>query len=131
METARHGSVVASTNRPGCEDGLVRSVLVEVDEDPFAAFLLPPGVGDQVGPAARQLAGDGHGGRTHREAVPLAEQAHVHVQPSVASGLDVRPHPQLVEQRVQLGGGLLSHREVGARAGIEVDAQLVAVGRGR
>ena len=48
---------------PGAEDRLVRGVLVEVDEDPLSALLLPPSGGDQVGVPPLQLPGQGHRGR--------------------------------------------------------------------
>ena len=46
-------------HRPGAEDGLVRRVLVVVDEDAPAALLLPPCRRDQIGAAALELAGGG------------------------------------------------------------------------
>ena len=59
-EGRRHLRARPGPHRPGAEDRLVRGVLVEVDEDPLAALLLPPRRGDQVGPAPLQLAGHRH-----------------------------------------------------------------------
>ena len=59
----------AGPHRPRAEHRLVRRVLVEVDEDPLAALLLPPRVGDDVGSAARELARDrDRGARAPRSA---------------------------------------------------------------
>src|SRR5579875_1244814 len=50
VPTKRRGDLAAAsgTGAPGSEERLVRSVLVEVDEDPSAAFLLPPLRRDEV-----------------------------------------------------------------------------------
>ena len=53
-ERRRHLPAGPGARRPRAEHGLVRRVLVEVDEHPLAAFFLPPRVGEDVGPAARR-----------------------------------------------------------------------------
>ena len=57
---------------PGREHGLVRRVLVVVDEHARAALLLPPGPGAELGPAALELAGEGDRGGAHLVGVPAA-----------------------------------------------------------
>ena len=44
------------SREPGSEDRLVRSVLVEVDEDPFTAFFLPPIRRNQIRVSSLELA---------------------------------------------------------------------------
>ena len=61
-------------HRPRAEDGLVPRVLVVVDEDPLAALLLPPGRGEDVGPATLELArhSDARGARRRRPSAAAA-----------------------------------------------------------
>ena len=54
-ERRRHLRAGPGTHRPRAEDRLVGRVLVVVEEDAAAALLLPPGRGDQVGPAPFEL----------------------------------------------------------------------------
>src|SRR5580700_8620278 len=112
---------------PGAEHGLVRRVLVEVDEDTLAAFLLPPGRGDQVWPPALQLAGYRHRRAADLVGVPARLKPDVDVDAPVPRGLGVAGHARLGQQRPQLGGGLLDMAEGHAWSRVEVDAQLVGV----
>ena len=64
-ERRRHLSTGARSHGPRAEHGLVRRVLVEVDEDTRASLFLPPGRGDQVGTATLELAADRDRCRTH------------------------------------------------------------------
>ena len=54
----------------GTGDRAVAGVLVVVEEDPFAAVLLPPFNGDKVRGLAGHLAADPDGGMTHVDEVP-------------------------------------------------------------
>ena len=123
----RHLGADAGPHRPGPEDRLVRSVLVEVDEHPLAPLLLPPRGGEQIGAPPLQLAGQRHRRGPHLVAVPPGLQPHVDVQPLAAAGLRVGDDAELVEQRLDLAGGLPELVEHDARRGVEVDAQLVGV----
>ena len=128
-ERRRHLGAGAGAHAPCAEHGLVRGVLVEVDEHPGAALFLPPLVGDQVGPRRGERPGDGHGGLPGAERVPARLDADVDVQPAVAGRLDERRDPVVVEESAHLGGRLLDHRERDAGGRVEVDAQLVGVVR--
>ena len=86
----RHLAADPRPHGPGPEHGLVRGVLVVVDEDALAPLLLPPGRGDEVGSAALELAGHGHCGRPHLVGVPPRLQAGVDVDAPVAGGLGER-----------------------------------------
>ena len=88
---------------PRAEDGLVRSILVEVDEDPLAALLLPPFGGDQVGMPAFEFAGQGHGAGPDLEAVPARLEPDVDVDAAVPGRLRVPDHAQLVQQGPHAG----------------------------
>src|SRR5262249_10857759 len=116
-------------DRPGTEYGLMRRVLVEVDEYPLSALFLPPGGRDEVGPTAFQLTRDGDGGAAHLIRVPTWLEADVHVQATVAGRLWAAHHGKLVEQQFQLACRLPDVAEVHTRAGIEVDPQFVGVVR--
>src|SRR5262245_52119516 len=95
----RHLAADPRPHGPGAEDGLVRGVLVVVDEDPLAPLLLPPRGGDDVGVAALELAGGCHGGRPHLVRVPARLEAGVHVAAPVAGGLGERGDAQLGKER--------------------------------
>src|SRR5690606_8147388 len=115
--------------RPGAdaprpEDRLVRRVLVVVDEDPLPPLLLPPGGGQQVGPAALELARDRDGGGTHLVGVPPRLEPEVDVDATLAGRLREAGQTDLLEQVAQLTGGLARRVEVGAGLGIEIEAQL-------
>ena len=114
---------------PGAEDGLVRRVLVEVDEDACAAFLLPPLGGDLVGVAALQLTGESDGGGPHGERVPARLEPDVDVQPVAARRLRVAAQAELVEQVLALQRGGPDLVEADALGRIEVDAELVGMVR--
>ena len=114
-------------HRPSPEHRLVGRVLVEVDEHPLAPLLLPPGVGDEVGAAAGQLPGQGHGRGPHLVGVPAGQQPDVDVQAAAAGGLGEAPQPELVEGGPHLAGRLPDLVEDDAGLGVEVDAQLVGV----
>ena len=123
----RHLGARSRPHRPRAEHGLVRRVLVVVDEDAFPALLLPPRGGQEVGTALLELARHRNRGRPHLVRVPARLQPDVHVQPAVAGGLRISDDAQFVEQRAQLVPGLTDLREVGAGLRIEVESQLVGV----
>ena len=108
-------------------DRAVARVLVEVDEDPRAALLLPPARRHLVGQAALQGAGEGDGGMADVDERPARLDAHVDVEPSAARGLGKAGVAELGQQRPRLGGDARGVGEVGAGLGIEVQAQLVGV----
>ena len=80
------------------------------------ALLLPPLAGDQLRPAPLHLAGHADGGLARAVGVPARLDAHVDVQAAVAGRLRVAADAELVEERLDLGGGLADHLEVRARA---------------
>src|SRR5438874_13433584 len=86
------------THGPRAEDGLVRRVLVVVDEDAAAALLLPPGSGEQLGPAALELARGGDRRSPHLVGVPTRLEPDVDVQAAVPGRLRVADDPELVQQ---------------------------------
>src|SRR5690606_16617057 len=82
---------------PCARDRAVAVVLVEVDEDAFAALLLPPRDRDAV-VAALELATEADRRVAHvLEGVPRLDP-HVDVDAAVAAGLGVAAHPELGEQ---------------------------------
>ena len=83
----RHLRPGPGPDRPGPEDGLVRGVLVEVDEHPPAPLLLPPGRRHQIGPAPLQLAGHRHGRGPDLDRGPSRQEPDVHVDAPVAGRL--------------------------------------------
>jgi hypothetical protein len=121
----RHLRTRACTHGPRAEDGLVRSVLVVVDEDASASFLLPPGRGEELRPAALELARDGDRRGPNLVRVPARLQPDVDMEAPVPGRLRVAGDPQLVEQAAKLGGRGAHAVEVDARLRIEVEPQLV------
>ena len=112
----RHLGAGAGAHRPGAEDGLVRRVLVVVDEDAGAALLLPPGRGDQLGAAALELAGGRDRRAPHVVGVPARLEPDVDVQPAVPGRLRVADDPELVEEPAHLGRRRAHLLEADARA---------------
>ena len=98
---------------------------VDALADALVAERVLPGMSLAVMRAGSLVHAKGYG-RSNLETVARGPESHVHVQPAVARGLDEADHTEVVEQPLGLGGGLLRHRERGARPGVEVDAQLVA-----
>src|SRR5215207_7086072 len=95
----------AGPRRPRAEHGLVRGVLVVIDEDAPAALLLPPGRSEEVGAPALELARRRDRGGADRVGVPAGLQPDVDVQPAVARRLREAGDPELVEQGVELARG--------------------------
>jgi len=126
-QRTRHRGHRAGPDRPRREHRLVGRVLVEVDEDALAPLLLPPGGGDEVRMAALQLPRHRYGRRPHLDRVPPRLQAQVHVQASVAGGLDEADQPELFEQRPHVVGHCLGHGEGRAGLRVEIDAQFVGM----
>src|SRR5581483_6995678 len=110
---------------PRAEDGLVRRVLVVVDEDASAALLLPPRGRDQVRPATLELARDGDRRGAHLEGVPARLEPDVDVQPAVSGRLRVAGDPELVQEAAKLVRGGSDLVEVDSRLRVEVEPQLV------
>src|SRR5258707_7639702 len=115
-------------DRPCAEDGLVRGVLVVIDEHSRAAFFLPPRRRDEVGPASLQVARYRHGGRPDLVGIPARLQANVDVQATVARRLGVSGDPDLSQEYLQFTSGLPDVGEVHARRRIKVNPKLVGVG---
>src|ERR671918_465884 len=101
-ERRRHLRAAARTYRPRAEDGLVRRVLVVVDEDALAALLLPPRGGDQLGAPALELAGGSDRRRSHLVGVPVRFESDVDMDAAIPGGLRVADDPELVEQAADL-----------------------------
>ena len=113
---------------PRAEHRLVGRVLVEVDEHARAPLLLPPGGGDQVGPAPLQLPRERHRRGPDGDTSPTAARAARRRGCRFgrwSSGSPVMPSSSSSAPR--LGGGLAHHREGDAGRRVEVDAQLVGV----
>src|SRR4029077_16074131 len=98
-ERRRHLGAGTGAHRPGAEDGLVRSVLVEVDEHPAAALLLPPRRPDELGAAPLELARGRDRCGAHLVGVPPRLEPNVDVEPPVARRLRVAGYSNLGEQR--------------------------------
>ncbi len=79
--------------------------------------------------AALELPGQGHRAGPDLEAVPPGLESDVDVQATIAGGLGIADDAELVQQGVDPGGRQSHLVERGARLGVEVDAQLVGVGR--
>ena len=105
----------------------MRRVLVEVDEDTFTAFFLPPRVGDRVRATARELARDRDRTGAHLDGRPLRLEPDVHVDAAVAGGLGPAFDAHLVEQRPYLVRGGTRFVETHSGLRVEIDAQLVGV----
>src|SRR5580658_2726978 len=114
-------------DRPGTEDGLVRSVLVVVDEYPRAALLLPPGRRDQVRTPPLKLTRDRDRAQADLVGVPPRRQAHIDMQSPVACCLRIANDAYLSQQRFQFASRLLDVREVDARRRVKVYPQLIGV----
>ena len=93
----RHLRARSGAHRPRAEDRLVRRVLVVVDEDAAAAFLLPPRGGDQLGAAAFQLARERDRRGPHLVRVPARLEPDVDMKATVPSGLRIGGDRELVE----------------------------------
>jgi hypothetical protein len=100
----------------------VRRILVEVDEDAAAPFLLPPVGRDQIREAALQLAGQCDGGRAHLYRVPARLEPEVHVQAVVARRLRIAPQAELLEHITAEQGDGADLFEADAGRRVEVDA---------
>src|SRR4029453_12254379 len=101
-ERSRNLGAGTRAYRPRAEDGLVRRVLVVVDEDAPAALLLPPRRGDQLGVAALELTRGGNRRGPHLVGVPARLEPDVDVEAGVPGRLRVADDPQLVEQPTQV-----------------------------
>jgi hypothetical protein len=100
----------------------VRRILVEVDEDPAAALLLPPGRRDQLWAAALELARRGDRCRPHLVGVPMRLEPDVDVEAAVPGRLRVADDPELVEQPPKLDRRRPHVVEVDARLRVEIEA---------
>ena len=105
-------------------DRAVPAVLVEVDEDPLAALLLPPGRGHAV-VALLQLAAEADRGVPHVDELPARLDPHEDMDAAVAAGLGPSPQPQLLEQLARDPGHPHGVGERRTGLGVEVDPQLV------
>src|SRR5919204_1318091 len=121
----RHLRTGTGADRPRAEDGLVRRVLVVVDEDAAAALLLPPRCGEQLGTAPLELARDCDGCRTHFVGVPARLEPDVNVEAAVPGRLWIADDPELVEQAAELRRRGPHVVEVHARLRVEVETELV------
>lgn len=113
--------------RVGRGDGAITIGLVEVDEHPLAAFLLPPRRGDQLGEPALEFPCDADHGVAHVLELVGGMDAGVDVHPAVAGCLRVRGEAELAHEGAQSrrrGDGVV---EIAPGLRIEVDAQLVRI----
>ncbi len=127
VQRRRHRRAGLGTDAVGRGDRAVASVLVEVDEDPGAALLLPPARRHLVGQAPFQRAGEGDGG------VADVDEGPARLEAGCRCGSRGRPRSwesrcsrartaACVLRRPPRGVG-----EVGPGLGVEVKAQLVGV----
>ena len=107
-------------------DGPVTTVLVEIDEDPLTALLLPPLGGDAL-VTLLELAAESDRRVPHVDEVPARLDPHVDVHAAVAAGLRVARQTVLLQQLPGDAGHADGVGERGAGLGVEVDAQLVGV----
>jgi hypothetical protein len=122
-----HRRVRFRSDAVGAGDRPVPGVLVEVDKNRGPALLLPPLGGDLAGSPALQLPAERDGGVTYLGEGPARLDPHVNVHAPPARGLGKTHPPQLVEDRLRLHSDVHGVGEIGARLGIQVDAQLVGV----
>ena len=120
----RHLRAGTGAHRPGAEDGLVRRVLVEVDEDAPAALLLPPCGGDQLGAAALELACGRDRRGAHLVGVPARLEPHVDVEAAVPRRLRVAGMPSS-SSRARTSAAAARTRRSRRPAGVEIEPQLV------
>src|SRR5262249_28294490 len=115
-----HGGAGCATHGPGRGDGPVAGGLVEVEEDAFAAFLLPPGGGGQVGDAFLDLAGQADDRVADVDEVPFGSDPDQHVDASAAGGFRISGQTGVGEDLAQDTGDLHRVGEVGAGLRVEV-----------
>ena len=121
-----HRCTRAGAQAPRTGDGAVPVVLVEVDEDPLAALLLPPGRRHPV-VTPLELATEADRRVPQFPEGPARLDAHVDVDAAVAARLRVAPHAEVLEELARDSGDALRVGEARARLRVEVDAQLVGV----
>ena len=129
VQRRRHLRAEAGAYRPRAEHRLVRRVLVEVEEDPFASLFLPPCRRHQIGVAPLELAGGGDGRPPDVVGIPPRLEPDVDVHAAVAGRLRVADDPELVEEGPHLGRRCPDVREVVAGLRVEVETELVGVFR--
>ncbi len=127
-EGHRHGCRGARPQRVGRRHQPVLRVLVEVEEHPITALLLPPGHRDSAGIATLELPPDGDGRVPHVDEVVRRDDRDEHVQSAAATGLDERREAELVEHLLARRGHASHVVEVVRRRGVEVEPQLVRMG---
>src|SRR2546423_573754 len=115
----------ASTHRPRAEDGLVRRVLVVVDEDATAPLFLPPRRGDQLGTAPLELARGCDRGCPYLVGVPARLEPDVDMKATIPRRLRITGNPEPVEQAPELTRRSPHLLELDARLWVEIESQLV------
>lgn len=111
----------------GRGDRPVAGGLVEVDEDAFAALLLPPGGGHPVRHPAFQFPSGRDGGSADLGERPAGFDRYEDMDAASAGGLGPAAQPMVVEDGPQFMGGTDRVGVVRAGLRVEVDAQLVGV----
>jgi hypothetical protein len=120
----------AGPGEPGAEDGLVGRVLVEVDEDALAPLLLPPVGRDQIG--KRRSSSRASATAAARTCTcPSAARAGGRRAGRCCPSSSDSPMPSSSSSIAAEQGDGAHLVEADAGLGVEVDAQLVGVGRGQ
>src|SRR5437899_12079734 len=89
VERSRHLTTLSRPYGQRPEDRLVRTVLVVVEEDTFAAILLPPFRREDVRTTTLELPRDRDGGAANIVRIPLRFEPDVHVQATVPRRLRI------------------------------------------
>src|SRR5579862_391163 len=93
-ERGGHLSPDARSSKPRAKDRLVRSVLIEVDEDLFSPLFFPPVRGDQLRVSSFELSCERHRTRTDLVTRPASFKPDVDMDTPIAGGLRVTRHAQ-------------------------------------
>src|SRR6185437_7959815 len=97
VERSRHGRPGLGANAVGGGDRAVAGVLVEVDEDPLAALLLPPAGRHLVGQPALELARERDRSVADVREAPERLDPYVDVYPAAPGRLRKADQTQLLE----------------------------------
>ena len=127
IQRRRHRRAGLGSDAVGRGDRAVAGVLVEVDEDPLPALLLPPARRHLVGEAPLQRTGEGDGGVADVDERPARLEPDVDMEATAARGLGKAGVAELGQQRSGLAGHGRRVGEVCPGLRVEVQAQLVGV----
>ena len=127
VEWRRDGRARLGPDAVGRRDRPVARVLVVVDEDPLAALLLPPARRDLIGEASLELPAEGDRRVADVGKRPPRFDPDVDVNAAPAGGLREAAVAEFLKQLARPGGDERGVFEVGARLGVEVEAELVGM----